>query len=434
MSTATVNSIAMADIATINDITVPSGTGGGGYAASSTGLLLWGQDGAPVRPIPKDQFVGGAVPHGYSIFDPSPYTIVKVDMHQNYMGILDSNGDLYTGGGSNTAYMGRSTSTTTPATGLYLAESNVADFSANQYGFMVIKTDGTLWHTGATNNWLSGTSATYYTFAQYGTDTDWVSIDSCKGYPYTIHAVKGSGSAKYWYSTGYQNYGATGQGATSGRLYAWTRVKSGAATDLSESIAQMSCGPTGTTGVITDTGKMFTVGRGYYGHLGNGANSDHTYATQVATGITWSKVYMAGVAAFAIDTSNQLYASGLSPYYYYITTGVFAQNARVFTQIGTHTDVVDVAALNFATSFSTDWKGVLIKKTDGRWYYNGSNGFGQFGSVTGTATAATTIDGDFTSAVYAENPISQSSTQGTAYVTCEAESTTSIPGILIAVS
>lgn len=433
MSTATVNSVAMADIATINDITVPSG-GSSGYAPSSTGLLIWGQDGAPAKPIPSGVFVGGSIPLGYSIYDPSPYTITKIDMYQNYMGILDSNGDLYTGGGSNTAYMGRSTTGSTPANNLYLAESNVADFCAHQYGFFVVKTDGTLWHTGNTGQFLSGVSATYYTFAQYGTDTDWVSVDATKGYPYTVYAVKGSGSSKYWYATGYSNYGATGQGTNSGRLYAWTRVKSAASTDLSESIEQMSAGPRGTCGVVTASGKIFTVGDGYYGHLGNGANVQNTYATQAGTATNWTKVYMAALGSFAINSNNEIYASGVNSTYYFFTTGAYSTNHRLFTQIGTHTDIEDIVAQNFSTSFNSNWKGVVVKKTDGKWYYNGANGFNQFGTITGSATTAATLDGDFTNSVYVQNPIGSSATQGTAYVTSEAENVAAVPGIVIAVS
>lgn len=433
MSTATVNSIAMADIATINGQTVPSG-GTSGYATSNDGLLLWGLDGSPTKPLPQDQFVGGAVPLRYKVFDPGSDVVVKIDDTNNYMGILTDAGDLYTGGGSSTAYLGRSTGGSTPASGMYLAETNVADFCANQYGFFVVKTDGTLWHTGNTGQWLSGVGTQYYSFAQYGTDTDWVSVDSTKGYPYTCYAVKGATGSQYVYATGYNNYGATGQGTTSGRLYAWTRVKSGAATDFSESVVQMSSGPRGTCGVVTSTGKIFVWGDNYYGHTGAGTTGYTTYATQVGTSTNWSKVYMAALAGFAINTNGEIYCSGLNSSYYSFTQNQFATNSRTYTQIGTHTDIVDVVGLNYSTTYESKWRGLLFKKTDGKWYYNGVNGFGQFGSPTQSASTATTIVGDFTDAQYVDNPISATATQSVAWVTCEAQNAASMPGILISVS
>jgi hypothetical protein len=433
MSTATVNSIAMADIATINGQTVPSG-GSSGYATSNSGLLLWGLDGSPTKPIPQDQFVGGSVPLRYKVFDPGSDVIVKIDDTQAFMGILTDAGDLYTGGGSSTAFLGRSIQGATPASGMYLAATNVADFCANQYGFFVVKTDGTLWHTGGTNQWLSGVSTQYYSFAQYGTDTDWVSVASTKGYPYAVYATKGAPYSRYIYATGYNAYGATGQGTTSGRLYAWTRVKSAAATDFSESIAQISSGPRGTCAVVTDTGKFFAWGDNNYGHVGTGTSGQTSYATQVGTSMNWSKVFMGALAGFAINTNGEIYCSGLNSSYYSFTNGQFSSGLRAYVKIGNHTDIVDVVGLNYSTGYDSKWRGLLFKKTDGKWYYNAENGFGHFGSPALSAKTTATIVGDFTDPQYVDNPISSTATQGVAWVTCEAQNVANIPGILISVS
>lgn len=434
MPTSTVNSISMADIGSINGQTIPAGqSGGGGYAVSSTGLLIWGHDGAPLKPVPADQFVGGSIPHSYKVFDPAPYTVAHIDNTNNYMGILDSNGTLFTGGGSNTAYMGRSTSGSTPASGFYSSLTGVATFCAHQYGFFAVKTDGTLWHTGQTNQFLSSESATYYTWDQVGTDTDWIAVESTNGYPYAVYAIKGSGSSRHIYAAGYNAYGATGQGTTSGRLYAWTRVKSAAATDLAEDCVQIASSARGTAGVVTSSGKIFTWGDGFYGLTGTGSNAQATYAAQVGTATNWTKLYFGALAGFAINSSNEIYASSSNANYYKFTVGQIT-NTRTYQKVGTHTDIADIKTLTYSPQTSSNWAGVLIKKTDGKWYYNGGNGYGQFGPVSGTATAGGTIDGDFTSATYVTNPISSSATQGIAHVTSNEESVTSVPGIMIAVS
>ena len=425
------NGIDMADIAKINKQSVASGSAG--YAVSSTGLLIWGQDGAPNKPIPVGQFTGGSVPLSYKVFDPGSYTVAHIDGTNNYMGILDSNGTLFTGGGSNTAYMGRSTGTNTPATQFLQALTGVAKFCATQYGFFAIKTDGTLWHTGATNQFLSSESATYYSFDQVGTDTDWIDLASTKGYPYTAYAIKGSGSARYVYATGYNAYGASGQGTTSGRLYAWTRVKSAASTDLAEDCVQVVGGTRGTGGVVTSGGKIFTWGDGFYGLTGKGSSSASTYATQMGSSTDWTKLYYGALAGFAINSSNEIYASTSNTVYYKFLQSQITAN-RTYQQVGTHTDIADVVALKYNPQYNTAWAGLLIKKTDGKWYYNGGNGFGQFGTITGTATTAGTIVGDMTSSTYVENPISSSATQGIAYVSSNDEQGNTIPGIMIDVS
>lgn len=429
MSTATVNSVPMADIATINTLTVSAG-GSAGYATANTGLLLWGHDGAPSKPIPGGAFTGGSVPLRYQLFDPSPAVITKIDDTNAFMGILTSAGDLYTGGGSNTAYMGRSTGTSTPSNEFHVALTNVVTFCAHQYGFFAIKNDGTLWHTGGTNNFLSSESSTFYTWDQVGTDTDWIAVETTNGYPYTAYAIKGSTGSRYVYTTGYNAYGATGQGTTSGRLYAWTRVKSAAATDLAEDCIQIASGPRGTAGVVTSTGKIFTWGDGFYGQTGTGSNAQQTYALQVGTATNWTKLYFGALAGFAINSNSEIYGSTSNSIYYSFLHNQITNN-RTYQQVGSLTGIVDIKALTYNPQYNQNWKGVLIKKSDGKWYYNGANGFGQFGNATGTATTGATLVGDFESATYVENPIPAGSTQGIAHVTCDNQDANQMPGILI---
>jgi hypothetical protein len=351
-------------------------TGGGLSAVPATtdsGVLLCPYNLPVARPWSDATFEDYENPvHMFQIAD---FTGVKKIANSIYhMGILLDNGNLYTSGWSNSPYFGLSSADGTDAinnANFKLSLTNVKTFGCTIQGFMAIKNDGTLWFAGSVSNYLNatglggGSTVSAYGWRQIGTDTDWHDLDVYPNYPYLALAVKGASGSRYLYAAGYSTNYQTGQGVTSPSFFSFTRVKSAASTDLTESFDKVKVSY-GSCLAVTETGKLFSWGENGRGNLGTGNTTDKPYATQVGSDTDWDDCWVQRYGAFAKKTDGTMYMSTSSS-----SWRIEPNTNKVFTQIGTDTDYEDLAL--FANDSSTHDYTVFAKK-NGSWY----------GSTTGT--------------------------------------------------
>ena len=202
--------------------------------------------------------------------------------------------------------------------------------------------DGKLFFIGANFYGQAGngtTTASYNSFVQIGSDTDWVDI-KC-GRFWSI-AIKGASNVVY--TAGRNFVGVTGQGTTSGNTTSWTAIDDTNFTN------------TGATFILCDhDGGMLITGGEVYAwgdedsnqRLGTAATSD--VLTPVQTGRVsgsfandWVSCGMSATASFLINTSGELWhhGSGGGSYPKNFNGGVDPGNNRTgdYLQVGSDTD------------------------------------------------------------------------------------------------
>jgi len=317
--------------------------------------------------------------------------IVSLKANAYHLYALSSSGVLYSMGGSNTSNMGRTVSGEgNEPYKLLESLTSVSKFAPHENGCWAVKTDGTLWWCGSITRYATssdtgqGTVSSSNGWLQYGSDTDWLDVYSWTPYPTTSFAIKGSGGTEYLYSCGYNQYGKTGLGTTAGSTYGWTRVKSDSVTNWTETIDSVSCGYYSTS-IISKNGKLYLMGEGQYHGCGQGTTTDQLYPIQENTNATnWVKTYDAGQAGvFAINSSNELYASTWATFYYEVRPSIVD---RTFRQCGTDTDYEDMRFIN--NNNSTGAEIIFKKSTDGNWYYNANETTYMFGGSLGQSSGA----------------------------------------------
>jgi len=360
--------IAMADIAKISGQTVASG-GGGGVSESSTGILYFEGGGFNSRLPDAQEFYGDSAISLYKAQLSTRTDIVKIKDGQYHTFAIDSSGNLYSSGFTNTTRMGRAVSSDEHQ--LVQCLTSVSKFAPHDNGCWAIKTDGTLWWCGTISQYAdsgdTGTgsnSSPNYQWSQFGSDTDWIDIDCFPAFPAVTIAIKGGSGSEYLYSCGTNFWGKTGLGTTSGSAKPFTRVKSGASTDWTETIEEISVGY-GATMVVTKSGKLFACGDANDGHLGQGDATDHLYPIQVGTDTDWDIPYAkTRLAGYCRKTDGSLYCSRRTAFYYNIGP---ATSDRTYGQCGTDTDYEEF--LSHETTASSGIQ-ILFAKKNGAWYAN----------------------------------------------------------------
>jgi len=289
-----------------------------------------------------------------------------------------------------------------------LVSVNAGTTRYNQFG---IKTDGTLWTWGSTNNGGYGDG----TFSQggrsspvqVGTLTNWNFINNAQS-----HTIARTSDGKVW------TWGDTSNGANQlgystirsspvqiGTLTNWGgNVRAAGAQwtlankqdgslwgfgwnnegELSQNnvictaypvslpitVSSFTVGYSHTLAIKSD-GTLWTWGRNSFGRLGDGTTIDRSSPIQVGSDTNWSKI-AAGNASFAIKTTGTLWAWGDG-----INFGLTGQNDAVNrsspVQVGTATDWSNVY---MATNT------VYAIKTDGTLWSWGRNDNGQVGDRT----------------------------------------------------
>lgn len=336
-------------------------------ATTDTGIVLCVKNSNLRGPYSQATFADYANPA--HMFQVSELTgVAEINAGFNAWGVLLTNGDLYIGAHQNGAYMGVSSTDSSTAISnatLVLSLTGVSKFGFISNGIMAIKTNGELYWAGSTSGVLTsagtgqGTTNAFYEWKQIGTDTDWYDIAPFPGYPYQVIAIKGASGSRYLYAAGYNNSYGTGQGTNSGSLGSFTRVKSAASTDLSESFSKVAISY-GSCLAVTENGKLFSWGENAYGSLGTGNTTDKPYATQVGTDTDWSNCWVQRFGGFAMKTDGTMYMS-TSRSSWRIEPSV----SKTFTQIGSDTDYEDLV---IAKNTSSSLNYTVFAKKGGSWY------------------------------------------------------------------
>lgn len=363
------NGVNMADIASINGQDVPAG-GGGGVPESTSGVLYFEGGGFNTRLPDSQELFGDAAVSLYKAQLSNRTDIVEMKDGQYHSWYLDSSNNLYSSGWTNNTRMGRSVSTI-PDEEVGLALTNVAKFAPHDNGCWVIKTDGSLWWAGYISQYANsadtGTGSINsgnYVWSQFGSDTDWIDIDCFPTFPTVSLAIKGGTGSEYLYSCGSNYFGKTGVGTTSGSTKPWTRVKSAASIDWTETINRVSIGYNAAM-MVTKSGKLFAMGDAQEGHLGQGTTADSSYPVQVGTDTDWAIPYAkARLAGYCIKTDGSIHGSRRTSSYYNLSPST---SDRTYSQCGTDTDYE--ALLSHDTTFNSG-KQILFAKKNGTWYAN----------------------------------------------------------------
>lgn len=391
------------DIDNVNGFFV---TQSGGVSAApvttDTGVVVCPYNLVPYGPFSKAE--GSSYANPINMLQISDITgVQKLAQNTAMFSILKTNGDLYVGGYSFASSMGVSSTAANNVInngGVTLSLTGVSKVAHHSSGMVAIKTNGTLWWTGNISTYLDntgtgqGTTNASYEWKQIGSDTDWVDISIAWNYPWSMVAIKGSSGSQYLYSCGYnQNYG-TGLGTNSGQTRGFTRVKSDASTNLSESFAYVYTNYASCL-AVTETGKLFTHGENQYGNLGSGNTTDKQYSTQVGSDTDWSKAWTYRFGAFAMKTDGTMYMSTSRS-----SWRIEPNTNSVFTQIGSDTDYEDLVLYESSNSLNY----TVFAKKNGVWYISTGATHDANSWVGSTQKSATPSDTWVTISSYMENP------------------------------
>lgn len=370
-----INGIAMADIADINGIDMPSG---GGASEPSSGILTLGgsASSSPVtRTATFDQFKSiqfhSSVSTALSASDVS-----EVKGGRYVVGILDTSGNLWMAGGGN-SNTGNSSSYGGYVREFAIELTSVAEFSCGDNHSLAVKTDGTLWGIGANGDGQLGrgdTSNQYSTFVDVGGGaTNWSKV-SC-GEDYSL-AIKTTGAL---YSAGKNQDGRTGQGTTSGDTTSWTQI--GGDTNWT----QISTGQKASAAI--KGGTLVTWGDDGSNQLGLSSSGDQTSPDTADSDTDWQSVHVGANYIKAIKTTD-------GHHYHCGSGGGFGGGSRgdgstsstsSFTRIGSDTGWTEFIELKYS-SFAYYSAG----KKGSSWYICGRYDGMAYIKTGGTATTSNT--------------------------------------------
>jgi alpha-tubulin suppressor-like RCC1 family protein len=179
--------------------------------------------------------------------------------------------------------------------------TNWKDISNGLYSSLAIKTDGTLWSWGWNDYGQLGLGNTtsYSSPKQVGLLTDWLSI-AASGY-YGFLAVKTNGTLWAW---GRNNYGQLGLGNTTpysspkqvGALTNWLKISGG--------------GYYGHSHAVKTDGTLWSWGINSSGQLGLGNTTNYSSPKQVGLLTNWSYSSSGAVSCLALKTNSTLWSWG----------------------------------------------------------------------------------------------------------------------------
>jgi alpha-tubulin suppressor-like RCC1 family protein len=359
------------DTANIDNISgLGTGGGGGGTPESSSGVLYFEPGGWGTNTIDADEHFGSTASTLYKAQISSRTDIVQIAGARYHTFLLSSAGVVYSAGYTNTSKMGRTVSG--DAHEFVQALTGVSKIAAHNNGCWAIKTNGELWWCGdiqryaQSSNTGQSTTNVNYGWLQYGSDSDWIDIVCWLEYPQYLLAIKGSTGSEYLYTAGYNQFGKTGLGLTSGISYGFTRVKSNSTTDWAETIAKIDVGYASSIAVTTG-GKLFLWGDGNNHGNGQGTTTDYYYPIQAGTDTDWETPYFpcgGQNGAYCIKTDGTLYYSFSATYRFQIRPD---SPNRTFLQCGTDTDYEALRSFRISTSSGSH---ILFAKKSGSWYVN----------------------------------------------------------------
>jgi alpha-tubulin suppressor-like RCC1 family protein len=233
--------------------------------------------------------------------------------------------------------------------------TGVSSIAAGKYSSFVVKTDGTLWATGSNffGQLGDGTNTSRNTFVKVLSDVSSVAT----GWNQTV-ALKTNGTL--W---------VTG-GNASGELGTGTGTDRNTFTQVLTNVSSISVSGNYTLALKTD-GTLWATGTSHQGQFGNGTNTGSGTFIQVLSGV--SRISAGPGHALALKTDGSLWATG----------------ANDFGQLGDGTNTsrnTYVKVLSGVSRISAGWEHSLVLKTDGTLWVAGNNAYGQLGNGTNTGS------------------------------------------------
>jgi alpha-tubulin suppressor-like RCC1 family protein len=301
-----------------------------------------------------------------------------------------------------------------------------ATFNASDFAVYGLKTDGTLWFWGANHYGLNGSGTSdgvIYAPTQVGAASDWASVwtrDQLIELTYAAYGIKTDGTLWFW---GRNLIGNSGSGTfdalihtptqissdswacvigyqdaeawlviglkTNGTLWYWGKRIQPFQPNIYETPTQIGSASnwvSAVNGYYVD-GYLLTAGviclksdgtLWYLRAWGRGYGQPAFVPTQIGTATNWMKVVVVQEAILGLRADGTLWFlgrnnEGLDG------SGVADGSMKVQTQIGTDTDWVDVVVSDVAIY---EYHQAFGRKTDGTWWFWGSNIDGHDGSGT----------------------------------------------------
>lgn len=240
---------------------------------------------------------------------------------------------------------------------------------------VALKTDGSIWSwgLGGSGQLGHGNTTQLSSPVQIGAGYDWCCISA--GSAFTA-AVKFNGTLWTWGSGGQGQLGGNSLSSRSSPLQV------GGDTDW----FSVSAGAYHCMGIRTD-GTLWAWGDNSYGQLGTGNTTSTSSPVQIGSLTDWVLVVSASANTYAIKSDGTLWGWGRNTY------GQLGQgnttNRSSPVQIGSDTDW-RVIRPNFTESIYNG-QGILAVKSNGTLWAVGSNGAGQLGVNTATASYSTMV-------------------------------------------
>ncbi len=394
MSTATVNGIAMADIATINGQTIAAGAGSydpvagtGTYTETvpTSGLLKIGGVSRGTAPTSNDSL--GSFDYGaktvvnissdadgrYQVVAESKSDFVKLTYGRYSAFGITASGQLWELGNTSTYLHGSATSTWQQVTGVGHSDTTWEDVSSSYDGALALNR-GEMFHIGQNSYGQSGngsTSSQYNSFAQVGTDNDWIAVYRGRNWSLALKTI-----SKVAYVAGRNYLYQTGLNTNSGNTTSWTAINSDNFTNAN--VEHVSLNADGGI-LILSNGECYGWGAEDSNErfaLNNSADVTKPTAIGTVGGTVkkdWLKGALAGGSCMLINSSKELFFAGEgSRYHRGDGTNSDEKNGN-FVQIGTDTDY---EAVSFGGGMNSSTQFACVVQKGNKLYYSGQNKYG----------------------------------------------------------
>ncbi len=278
---------------------------------------------------------------------------------------LKTDGTLWSSGANNNLKLA------TPYVAPVAIASGVTAMSQGSSRSHFIRSDGTLWGMGSNFSDLGdGTTTRRPAPVQIGTATNWQSIAGGRQFALAIRS-----DGTLW-GTGLNSLNQLGDGTTTTRLSfvqlgssTWSKASAGGYHGLA----------------IRSDGTLWAWGYNFYSQLGDGTTTTSSSPIQIGTGTDWQSIATGEYSSYALKTDGTLWAWGWNAFSQ-LGDGT-TTNRSSPVQIGTATDW---ASLSAGTSHT------LALKTNGTLWAWGNNSDGQLGNGTTTNLSVPTQIGSAT--------------------------------------
>ena len=248
---------------------------------------------------------------------------------------------------------------------------------------------GKLYGIGANSYGVFGrgnTTSEYNSFAQIGSDSDWVSVNMTR---YNSQAIKGSSNVLY--TAGRNSEGINGNGTTSGNQTTWTAVDATNMVSATNNNVTIVKGNRNVVGFI-QSGRAFAMGKSDNNeNMGGNINSDQTIPVQIGkVGGTlqtdWTDIAITDSFSHLINTSGHLYFAGDGNYYVPLDGTTTDEKNDNHRRIGTDSDWQGLGVLN-SYSFATG----MIARKNNQLVYAGYEVYGRIGGTNSFYVTSPTV-------------------------------------------